>query len=154
MRYDDSEKMDYYQWLLASTEGRLRRSTYWGASLSLLLIAGVLVLLSAILGQSGYRGWQSFVVILTFAIYCFSGICLTIKRFHDRDMSGWWILVGFIPYIGGLFTFVVAGCLAGTVGSNSYGPDPKADETIANNPGQSERSQPGEDVSPNSSNVI
>src|SRR5882757_3574518 len=131
MRYDDSLKGDFFQWLLASTEGRLRRSTYWAASLSLLVGTGLLVLFSAILGRSGYKGWQSLVVLLALAIYLFCGVCLTVKRLHDRDMSGGWILVGLIPYIGPLFTFVVAGCLAGTDGSNSYGPDPRAVETNA-----------------------
>jgi uncharacterized membrane protein YhaH (DUF805 family) len=153
MRNDDALKGDFFQWLLASTDGRLRRSTYWAASLSLLVGIGLLVLFSAILGQSGHTGWQSLGFLLALAIYLFCGVCLTVKRLHDRDMSGWWILVGLIPYIGPLFTFVVAGCLAGTNGSNSYGPDPKAVETNAVDSGQSERSQSA-DVSPEHAKVV
>jgi uncharacterized membrane protein YhaH (DUF805 family) len=44
-------------------------------------------------------------------------------------MSGAWVIVGFIPYVGALFMFIVAGCMRGTVGDNEYGPDPLALDT-------------------------
>jgi uncharacterized membrane protein YhaH (DUF805 family) len=150
----DPLKGDYFAWLLASTDGRLRRSTYWGASLSLVVVAGLLVVFSAVLGRSGHTGWQSLVALLALAIYLFCGVCLTVKRLHDRDMPGWWIFVGLIPYIGPLFMFVVTGCLPGTDGSNSYGPDPKAVEINANDSEQSDRSQLTTGVSPEHSKVV
>lgn len=50
-------------------------------------------------------------------------IAVQVRRFHDQDRSGWMILLGFIPYIGGLIVFVFM-CLPGTPGPNRYGDDP------------------------------
>jgi len=47
-----------------------------------------------------------------------------IKRLHDQDMSGVWVLACFVPYLGELFSLIVLGCLKGTGGSNDYGADP------------------------------
>lgn len=52
------------------------------------------------------------------------GIAVTVRRFHDQDKSGWFYLLGFIPYAGGLILLVFM-CLDGTRGPNMYGEDPK-----------------------------
>jgi uncharacterized membrane protein YhaH (DUF805 family) len=49
-----------------------------------------------------------------------------VKRYHDRNKSGWWILIVFVPVIGGLWYFIECGFLRGTPGPNTYGPDPLA----------------------------
>ena len=64
------------------------------------------------------------VLLAYVAVSAWVGICLGIKRYHDLDKSGAWLLVAFIPVIGGLIYFVQAGCLRGTVGANRYGADP------------------------------
>jgi uncharacterized membrane protein YhaH (DUF805 family) len=46
------------------------------------------------------------------------------KRLHDRDKSGWWVLITLISILGDLWLVVECGCLRGTVGENRYGPDP------------------------------
>jgi len=46
----------------------------------------------------------------------------TVKRFHDRDKSGFWFLINFIPWhIGHIWIAVECGILSGTPGTNSYG---------------------------------
>ena len=64
-------------------------------------------------------------------IFLIAGICYTwmafvtcIKRLHDRDNSGWWILLGFVPIVGMVWYIVVICCLPGTVGENRFGADP------------------------------
>lgn len=57
-------------------------------------------------------------------------IAVSVKRFHDRDMSGWWVLMALVPLIGTIFLFVVVGCLRGTVGSNRFGPDPLGSDAL------------------------
>ncbi|KPL69725.1 hypothetical protein SZ64_17985 [Erythrobacter sp. SG61-1L] len=58
-------------------------------------------------------------------------IAVTVRRLHDRNMSGWWylgfILLSLIPFVGFLVTiaFLVILCLDGTAGPNRFGPDPK-----------------------------
>ena len=56
-----------------------------------------------------------------------AGFSLGIRRCHDLDKSGWWLLLGMIPYINvawGLYLM----CKRGTVGRNRYGDDPIYDD--------------------------
>ena len=46
-----------------------------------------------------------------------------IKRWHDLDLSGWFVALNFIPLFG-VFVLIWQGCAPGTVGSNRYGIDP------------------------------
>ncbi len=66
---------------------------------------------------------QILVVLIALALV-YPGINLGIKRFHDRDKSGWWVLIILVPIIGPIWYFIEAGCLRGTVGPNRFGPDP------------------------------
>jgi uncharacterized membrane protein YhaH (DUF805 family) len=50
-----------------------------------------------------------------------------VKRWHDRDKSGCWVLIQLIPFVGAFWSFIELGCLPGTFGPNRYGPDPIAD---------------------------
>ncbi|GAA4042161.1 DUF805 domain-containing protein [Erythrobacter jejuensis] len=58
-------------------------------------------------------------------------IAVSVRRLHDRDMSGWWylgfIVASLIPFIGFLasLAFLVLMFLPGTEGPNRFGPDPK-----------------------------
>ncbi len=57
------------------------------------------------------------IVVLT------SSTMLQIRRFHDVDRSGWWVLTTFIPIVGiipGIYLLFAKG----TVGDNRFGPDP------------------------------
>jgi len=46
---------------------------------------------------------------------------VTIKRFHDRDKSGFWYCVCFVPYVGVIWQVVECGFFPGTPGGNRYG---------------------------------
>jgi uncharacterized membrane protein YhaH (DUF805 family) len=50
-------------------------------------------------------------------------LAVSAKRWHDRDKSGWWALLQFVPVIGTLWTLVENGLLRGTPGPNRYGED-------------------------------
>ena len=63
-------------------------------------------------------------VVLIFAAVC--GIMLGIKRCHDRDRSGRFLLIGLIPIVGAIWLLVDLGFLRGTAGPNGFGPDPLA----------------------------
>ncbi|MBG1231733.1 DUF805 domain-containing protein [Aestuariivirga litoralis] len=49
-----------------------------------------------------------------------------IRRYHDRNKSGWWSLVAVIPVIGGLWQLIELGFLPGNPDKNNYGPPPGA----------------------------
>ena len=93
--------------------GRISRSTYWLASIPIVLIG---MLLEA---NRTYL-WAKFVgCVITWSI-----LAISAKRWHDRDKSGWWNLVGFIPLIGSIWSLVECGFLSGTNGSNRFGGNP------------------------------
>ncbi len=61
---------------------------------------------------------------LIFIISTWINMAVSIKRFHDRNKSGLWFLIIFIPYIGGLWLLIECGFFPGTEGSNAYdGPE-------------------------------
>jgi uncharacterized membrane protein YhaH (DUF805 family) len=51
-------------------------------------------------------------------------LAVSVRRLHDIDRSGWWILIALVPLIGGI-VLVVFALLEGTAGDNRYGPNPK-----------------------------
>ena len=48
------------------------------------------------------------------------GLALAVRRLHDIDRSGWWLLIGFIPFVGGIVLLVFS-LLPGTRGPNRFG---------------------------------
>ena len=51
------------------------------------------------------------------------GLAVSIRRLHDRDKSGWWVLLAFIPLIGAIILLIWF-IMRGTQGPNRFGPDP------------------------------
>lgn len=54
----------------------------------------------------------------------YPSLAVGVKRWHDRDKSGWWMLILLIPLIGAIWYLIACGILKGTDGPNRYGPDP------------------------------
>lgn len=52
-------------------------------------------------------------------------LAVSVRRMHDQDKSGWWILISLVPLIGGIWLLVLY-FMDGTPGPNRFGPDPKA----------------------------
>lgn len=115
-------------------EGRARRSEYWLfvlfqilVSIGLGVVGGVL---DSVMGTGpGQSGMPYGMVSLTLA--CISGlvflipsIAVAVRRLHDTDKSGWFLLLGLIPLLGALILLIFY-CLDGTPGPNKFGPDPK-----------------------------
>jgi uncharacterized membrane protein YhaH (DUF805 family) len=67
-------------------------------------------------------GWIYVVVGLALIL---PSIAVTFRRLHDTDRSGWWWLLSFLCFIGGIIVLIFC-LIEGTRGPNSYGPDPKA----------------------------
>lgn len=109
--------------LLLSFDGRIPRRAYWGVTLTALgaFYAMVFAILFAF-------GEESPIVMGAISILyvpmVWISLAVQVKRWHDRDKSGWWIFIGVIPIVGPLWAFVEAGCLRGTLGPNRFGPDP------------------------------
>jgi uncharacterized membrane protein YhaH (DUF805 family) len=48
-------------------------------------------------------------------------LAITVKRFHDMNKSGWWVLLDLIPYLGTAAIVVLCGFFSGTKEANKYG---------------------------------
>jgi uncharacterized membrane protein YhaH (DUF805 family) len=119
------------EWMLmplkryADFSGRSRRKEYWMFLLGVFIAAILLSIVEGILGLSGMVGgvYGPLTTILLLGVIVPS-IAVQVRRFHDQDKSGWFVLLALIPFLGGLAVLVFM-CLEGTRGPNRFGPDPK-----------------------------
>ena len=75
-------------------------------------------------------GWIAMALLGIFALgIIVPTLAVIVRRLHDQDKSGWFILIQFIPYVGAIVLLVFM-CLDGTKGENRFGADPKG-ENIA-----------------------
>lgn len=112
--------MEWYLKVLrnyAEFEGRARRMEYW---MFVLVNLGVLFVLGML---EHLVGLPSVLVSLYSLAILIPSIAVSVRRLHDTDRSGWWILIGFIPLIGTLVLLVFY-CFGGDPGDNDFGPDP------------------------------
>ena len=120
----------------ATFEGRAARSEYWWFTLFYVLVGITLTLLGFALGgveglRAGRLNWLALTPAILFGIAMILPIIsVSVRRLHDRDMSGWWYL-GFtvlsrIPFVGIAVAigWTVINCLKGTNGPNRFGQDP------------------------------
>ena len=104
--------------------GRSRRMEYWYFVLFNIIVSIVLGVIDGLLGTSGsYAGAGLLSGIYGLAVLIPS-LAVTVRRLHDTDRTGWWILIALVPLIGVIVLLVFA-LLEGTPGNNQYGPNPK-----------------------------
>ncbi len=133
--------------------GRARRSEFWLFQLFLIVVGIILVFFDKTVGSideiTGNGLFSGIFVVLTLV----PTISVMVRRLHDTDRSGWWLLSFIIvPIVSFVLSFVpilnlgligtpllavcvillVFFCLNGTKGENRFGPDPKADVNESN----------------------
>lgn len=118
--------LDFY----FSFNGRIGVADYWVKGILPGFVLGVLAMVVDV--ALGAKGVLYGLLLL---ISVCSGAALLVKRWHDRDKSGWYYWVILIPLAGPIWTLIEAGCLQGTKGPNRYGPDPlRRNKTPRSNP--------------------
>ena len=132
----------------ADFKGRSRRMEFWMYSLlniAVWLVLGGINMASgdnmaqlAAAGNSNplavygvmFSGPLGIVLAIWFLANIIPSIAVSVRRLHDRDMSGWWylgfIVLSAIPFVGivASIAMLVIFCLKGTDGDNRFGPDP------------------------------
>jgi uncharacterized membrane protein YhaH (DUF805 family) len=120
------------EWMLlplkryADFQGRSRRREYWLFTLALILVVTPVALFAGVTGADNGTGSSIGLMLLgaiMLAVFIPS-LAVQVRRFHDQNRSGWFVLLGLIPYLGGLIVLVFM-CLPGTPGPNRFGEDPK-----------------------------
>ncbi|MBE7219047.1 MAG: DUF805 domain-containing protein [Caulobacteraceae bacterium] len=97
--------------------GRARRSEFWWFVLFYVLVSFVVGAIDGVARSSALGALEALAFFLP-------TLAIEVRRLHDIDKSGWWILLGFIPLIG-LIILIVWWCRDGVAGDNRFGPDPK-----------------------------
>lgn len=100
----------------ASFEGRARRSEYWWFSLFMLLVFIVAAGIGAVIEVP-------IIFIIAALALLLPSLAGAVRRLHDTDKSGWWLLIGVLPF--GNIALLVFHCQDGTPGPNKFGPSPK-----------------------------
>ncbi|MBW8880922.1 MAG: DUF805 domain-containing protein [Asticcacaulis sp.] len=123
--------------------GRASRSEFWWFYLFnlLVVIAGLVFFMIVGAATSGQGqdaqagvGIATGLIGLVWGLFVlgsfFPTLSLIVRRLHDSDKSGWFLLLIFVPF-GGIVLLVFY-CLPGTVGANQFGEDPlRRPESIA-----------------------
>ena len=109
----------------AEFSGRARRAEYWYFVLFYLLIYIGVTIIDRILGTYSSTAGVGLLQTLFSLSVLIPSIAVGIRRLHDTDRSGWWLLIAFIPLIGAIVLLIFT-VQEGTSGDNQYGPDPKS----------------------------
>lgn len=118
-----SSKLTWKQ-ILFSFSGRIPRRIYWGATLLSTIVFYAIFGIVFGLDENAEPSTIGVIVVLISLIpMIWINLAVAVKRWHDRGKSGAMVLIGFIPLIGPIWTFVECGCLRGTLGPNQHGPD-------------------------------
>lgn len=110
--------------MFLGVDGRIGRAPYWIGNA---LLAGLW------LGACGI-GWIMLtyggiglliggqLIVGTFFLAALASLCLHVRRLHDLDRSGWWMLLAAIPVLGIVMLLVMCGGLPGNRCHNRFGP--------------------------------
>ncbi len=113
--------MNWYLQVLknyADFSGRACRTEYWMFVLFNFVIGIVLAIIDGVIGSFGILSALYGLAILI------PGIAVTVRRLHDSGRTGWWIFIGFVPFVG-VIVLLIFMVLDSQPGSNTYGPNPK-----------------------------
>ena len=101
--------------------GRAVRSEYWYWTL-FTIVGGIVasVVDMAAFGGGMMAGGLGIVAALFNLAILLPSIAVGVRRLHDLDKSGWWLLLIFIPLIGAII-LIVWFCTRGTPGPNRFG---------------------------------
>ena len=106
--------------MLFSFKGRINRKPYW----MLILVVFIGMIITTFIdrettGQDTEIASPLFILIILWPL-----LAMQVKRWHDRNKSGWWFLIGIIPILGPIWALIETGFLTGTEGTNRFGDNP------------------------------
>lgn len=109
----------------ATFSGRAQRAEYWYFLLFYIIIYVALMIVDGITGSLNAESGLGLLSGLFALGMLVPSLAVSVRRLHDTDRSGWWLLIGIIPLIGGIILLVFT-AQDGTQGDNSFGSNPKS----------------------------
>ena len=108
--------------MYAVVNGRCPRKTFWLFFLFSTLFSLACSAVDELLGLKVFSD-QGLLSLIYSVVLLIPSVAVGVRRLHDLDRSGWWLLIMLIPLLGTLLLLIYF-CLRGTVGPNRFGPDP------------------------------
>ena len=128
--------MDFWQAIVSGFKnyvvfgGRSSRSEYWYWVLALWIGGIITAIIDYAAFGTGFGAIDYGPVNSIFSVATIlPTLAVGIRRLHDIDRTGWWLLLDLVPVIGWIVLLVWA-CKRGTLGPNRYGPDPPTGSAI------------------------
>ena len=110
----------------ATFEGRAARPEYWWWILAMVILFAILgvvdgAFIAPLMGFEPFQkeAGQPLSLLVSLGLLL-PNLALAVRRLHDTDRSGWWLLIGLIPIVGSLVLLVFY-ILPGTQGQNRFG---------------------------------
>lgn len=102
--------------------GRASRSEFWYWTLFVVLVTMAAGILDR--GLFDFDGSTTTGVFgpLVSLIFFLPGLAVSVRRLHDLDRTGWWLLL--VLTMIGVILLIIWDCIKGTAGPNRFGPDP------------------------------
>jgi len=117
MGFGEAIKTCFYKY--ATFRGRARRPEYWWWMLFNILLSIPFAIADVVIEGAGGPGVLSNLVNLALFL---PSLAVGVRRLHDTDRRGWWILLWIIPLVGWIIIIVFL-CQRGTDGANRFGSD-------------------------------
>ena len=114
MGFGDAVKVFFSKY--ADGKGRAARPEYWWFFLSYVIV----YIVAAIIGGALDASW---LVYIPLVVYLVPLIAAAVRRLNDTGRSGWWYLIGLVPFVGWIILIVFLAS-EGNAGPNQYGPPP------------------------------
>ncbi|HEX6056859.1 MAG TPA: DUF805 domain-containing protein [Intrasporangium sp.] len=108
--------------------GRARRTEFWMFTLFNIVASIISQIIDRIFGWEDWSAFAGPVTTLYYLAVFLPSLAVAVRRLHDTNRSGWWILLGLVPLVG-FIVLIVFYAQAGNIGANKYGVDPKDSES-------------------------
>jgi uncharacterized membrane protein YhaH (DUF805 family) len=102
--------------------GRAARSEFWYWTLFVVLVTMAAGILDRGLFDFDEASTTGVFGPLVSLIFFLPGLAVSVRRLHDLDRSGWWLLL--VLTMIGVILLIIWDCIKGTTGPNRFGPDP------------------------------
>ena len=111
----------------ADFSDRAPRAEYWWFYLLSIVAYIVSTIVDSVIGTGGALGPYGILSMVVMLGLLIPSLAAGVRRLHDTDRSGWWLLIVFIPLVGAIVLLIFF-VLEGTKGDNRFGADPYAGE--------------------------
>jgi uncharacterized membrane protein YhaH (DUF805 family) len=118
MNFTDAIKSGFNNYV--GFTGRARRSEYWYWTLFVVIVSFVVGFVGGVNSDLS----NIITAIVSLALFL-PGLAMSVRRLHDNDRSGWFVLLALIPLVGFIILLVFY-VQEGTPGDNKFGANPKA----------------------------